>query len=81
MVSGFEVLDGLKTQSNLPIAELFVHVFKSPFKSSTYGESYKAWKSTPKSVIATAVLHGRTAGGEWAPLLKLYGRSRHSKIQ
>ncbi|KAJ6545107.1 hypothetical protein DFH09DRAFT_1282210 [Mycena vulgaris] len=57
-------------------ASNFTAVFGSEWHSSTFSESFRAWRNAPKPGLAAAIRCGRASGGEWAPIAKMYGRKK-----
>ncbi|KAJ7770705.1 hypothetical protein B0H16DRAFT_1516303 [Mycena metata] len=52
-------------------AEVFGHL-DMEFNSSTYSNSWKAWKRCPPSVLQKAIACKHNPGGEWSPIVTAY---------
>lgn len=58
--------------------DAFKHAFGAHvvWKSSTYSDHAYVWNHAPSEFIQDAVAAGRTEAGEWASMVKAYGRRR-----
>ncbi|KAJ7117822.1 hypothetical protein C8R44DRAFT_879357 [Mycena epipterygia] len=50
------------------------------FHSSTFSDSWIAWRATPPEVLARAVASGYGPGGEWSLILKAWRKGCRAKI-
>jgi hypothetical protein len=78
MVEGFQQMDALAASGCKP-RQAFGQVFGDiPFVSSTYSDNIYIWHNFRDKVIEAAS-KGRSRGGEWADVVKSYGKRANGK--
>jgi hypothetical protein len=78
MAEGFKQMDALAVSGCKP-RHAFGKVFGDiPFISSTYSDNIYIWNNYRHKVIEAAS-KGRSRGGEWADMIKLYGKRANGK--
>jgi hypothetical protein len=78
MVEGFQQMEALAASGSKP-RQAFGKVFGDiPFVSSTYSDNLYIWNNSRDKVVEAAS-KGRGRGGEWADLIKLYGKRANAR--